>query len=81
MMLVRCIEGSRRPSVVTLPVEEGTIFGVYLLEDVLESDSGLRATVLRLDGVAPPPQSVLERALEVVNSTSSGGQQFQVRAV
>lgn len=81
MMLVRCIEGARRPSVVTLPVDEGTIFGIYLLEDVLESESGLRATVLRLDGVAPPPQSVLVLNLEVVRSASTNGHQFQVRAV
>ncbi|HND29059.1 MAG TPA: hypothetical protein PLA94_03635 [Myxococcota bacterium] len=81
MMLVKCVEGNRRPAVVTLAVDEGDIFGIYLLEDVVESDSGLRATVLRPVGVDPPPQSVLVMELEVVPSASRTGHLFQVRAI
>ena len=71
--VIHCFEPQARPSRASLSLDPGERFAVHVLGDRLdEAASGLRATVLRRAGDAPPPGASL--LLEAEIRPSRGGE-------
>lgn len=77
--VIHCFEPQARPSRASLSLDPGERFAVHVLGDRLdEAASGLRATVLRRAGDAPPPGATL--LLEAEIRPSRGGEPPLLRA-
>lgn len=70
-MIIQCHEPQGRPSEMTLRVEAGESFCVYVLADAIDGESELRATVLRRADALPPAGALL--LLELSTTVGASG--------
>jgi len=78
--IVECTEPRGRPLRVSLSLSDSWTFCVYLLPDALDSERGLRATVLRPANEDPPPGALLVLELRL-SSDMVGLSSFRVLRV
>ncbi|MFH1467672.1 MAG: hypothetical protein ABIO70_25020 [Pseudomonadota bacterium] len=78
--LIQCFEPEARPGAISMELEPGDAFCVFMLDDALEEGAGgLRSTILRRAGEAPPPKSVF--LMELVASAVGDRWSLRVRRV
>lgn len=62
---VRCVEVGARPAIAEIEVDDQDTFNLWMLDDVIDAASSLRASVLRRRGVLPPQGAVLALELDL----------------